>query len=214
MSYHSVDWMRSRAPAVFRGETRNQSSLADIAAPVSPPSHGDLLPVESFSSLSTPQTWFGRNVGKFLYSSGWDSSVESILGSLHIYSRLQLFESFDEDDCTIRYHEDQREYRTSLSVSPATWLASLGIKYGFRIDLLKSATRGWQSNLKIFCRVPDDAPIFEFCRKGNLPAVRTLLSKGHASVRDTDSSGRTPLHVSKITMICVAVDAPVPKAEE
>ncbi|KAI4100258.1 MAG: hypothetical protein LQ339_005565, partial [Xanthoria mediterranea] len=39
-----------------------------------------------------------------------------------------------------------------------------------------------------------DALIFKFCKDGNLPAVRTLLLEGQASVRDTDSQGCTPLH--------------------
>ena len=49
--------------------------------------------------------------------------------------------------------------------------------------------------------VPDDALIFEFCREGNLAGVKTLLSKGQASVRDVDSLGRTALFVSPLVLL-------------
>lgn len=192
MSYQSVDWMRSWAPSAIPGETENQLSMADIKAPNLPSFHGSPTPVDSFGGPSIPQTWIRRSLEKCCYS-----SFESFFGSLHIDTCVKSLESNDEDDYTIRQDEDRREYRTSLRVSPAMWLASLGIKYGLHIRLLRSATRGWQNSLKVFCPVPDDALIFDFCREGNLPAVRTLISKGHASIRDTDSRGYTPLHVSK-----------------
>ena len=34
--------------------------------------------------------------------------------------------------------------------------------------------------------------------QGTIPAVRSLLSRGHASVKDINSVGYTPLHVSLI----------------
>ena len=52
--------------------------------------------------------------------------------------------------------------------------------------------------LDTFRPVPDDAPIFKFCTEGLLSAVRRLLIEGQASVRDTDSRGRTALHVSRV----------------
>lgn len=46
--------------------------------------------------------------------------------------------------------------------------------------------------------MPYNAPIFEFCREGNVGAVRRLLTDGHASVDDVNRIGETPLHVSLI----------------
>jgi hypothetical protein len=44
--------------------------------------------------------------------------------------------------------------------------------------------------------VSDDSLIFESCKLGNIDGVRLLLDKGEASTWDTNSQGRTPLHVS------------------
>jgi hypothetical protein len=48
---------------------------------------------------------------------------------------------------------------------------------------------------------PDAALIFDFCQSGNIDGVRTLFSKGLASVRDVNSEGATPLHVSRVSFI-------------
>ena len=92
--------------------------------------------------------------------------------------------------------QDQYESQTSYTIYPAPWLIRLGIHYGLHLGFLSSPTQGWKTQLRTFCPVPDNALIFEFCRQGDVPAVRTLLSRGHASVRDTDSLGHTPLHVN------------------
>jgi len=44
--------------------------------------------------------------------------------------------------------------------------------------------------------VPNNALIFEFCREGNVGAIRRLLIHGHASLDDVNEMGETPLHVS------------------
>ena len=90
----------------------------------------------------------------------------------------------------------EKQYETSYTIFPAQWLVRLGVQYGFHLDFLTSSTRGWKNSLNTFCPVPDDALIFEFCQQGNVSAVRNLLSGGRASVRDTNSQGYTPLHVS------------------
>ena len=90
----------------------------------------------------------------------------------------------------------EKKHKTSITIYPAQWLIRLGVQCGFHLDIFSSSTQGWQNSLNTFCPVPDDALIFEFCQQGNVPAVRSLLSGGHASVRDTNSRGYTPLHVS------------------
>lgn len=76
---------------------------------------------------------------------------------------------------------------------PPRLLNKFGVSYGMQITA--RSTAGWQYSLSIFRAVPENAPIFEFCRDGNLSAVRTLLATGNASPWDRDPTGRTPLWV-------------------
>ena len=92
--------------------------------------------------------------------------------------------------------EGYDESKNSCIIHPANWLLNFGLACGIRIDLTQSSSRGWKCNLQIFRAVPDDSPIFEYCTQGDIIALRTLLSNGSASIRDTDSAGRTAIHVS------------------
>ena len=123
----------------------------------------------------------------------YHSVTEYIFGTVYNRSTKSLIQTTVLED---QIKEDQYEYKSSYIVHPARWLINLGLIYGFCIEFARSPVQGWKSNLNTFCPVPDDALIFEFCTNGNLPAVRSLLSKGYASVRDTDSIGRTALYVS------------------
>ena len=134
--------------------------------------------------------WFKRTVQVA------GSVMECSLGTIRAKSNTQLRIAAEMDDLTFFNQQDQGEHETSYTVYPAEWLIRLGIRYGFRLRFGSSATQGWQTTLKSFSPVPDDALIFEFCRQGNTSAVKELLSGGYASVRDTDSRGYTPLHVS------------------
>ena len=91
---------------------------------------------------------------------------------------------------------DQREDETSYTITPADWLICLGFQRGLRLKLLSSSTQGWKATLETVRTVPDDSLIFDLCKDGDVIGVKRLLSKGHASVRDTNSRGYTPLHVS------------------
>ena len=134
-------------------------------------------------------TWFKRTVQVA------SSVMECSLGTLRTESNTRLRIS-EMDDLTLYNEQDQSEHETSYTVYPAEWLIRLGIRYGFRLNFGCSATQELRTSLKPFCPVPDDALIFEFCRQGNTPAVRKLLSGGYASVEDINSEGYTPLHVS------------------
>jgi hypothetical protein len=85
---------------------------------------------------------------------------------------------------------------SSFTFFPPWWLTKVGVKYGVEANLFSTAT-GWQFNFNPIRAVPDDSPIFNACRKGNISAVQFLLSQGNASVRDTNSKGWTPLHVRR-----------------
>ena len=155
---------------------------------------GNSRSIESdYSDLDGPprkNAWFKRTVQVA------SSVMECYLGTIRAESNTQLQISTDMDDLMLHHEKDQGEDETSYTVYPAAWLIRLGIRYGFRLKFGSSATQGWRTTLKAFCPVPDDALIFEFCKQGNTSAARALLSGGYASVRDTDSEGYTPLHVS------------------
>lgn len=85
------------------------------------------------------------------------------------------------------YH--QRAWR----VYPSGLLRLLGVRHG---AIIEASTSGWQYVIKPFNAVPENAPIFDFCRKGDLEGVRALLKLGHGSLRDRDPYGKTPLWVS------------------
>lgn len=99
---------------------------------------------------------------------------------------------------------DENEKQTSqirLVIRPALWLERFGIKYGLQATVYQSPGH-WKHNLNTFRAVPDDSLIFDYCKIGNIESVRQLLSKGEASTWDTNSKGRTPLHVSQMTRNC------------
>jgi len=124
------------------------------------------------------------------------SLMECLLFTVRTESSIKIQTSRETDGLEQHGVQDQFENETSYTVSPATWLIRLGIHHGPRLRCLSSSTQGWKNTLETICPVLDDALIFDFCATGNVPAVRRLLSGGHASVRDTNSRGYTPLHVS------------------
>lgn len=89
------------------------------------------------------------------------------------------------------------ESRTILIFRPSSWLKQIGLKYGFNVGLFSSPISGWKHSLRTFTLVPDNSPIFELSAAGNISAVKSLLASGGASARDTDSYGRTALHVRR-----------------
>lgn len=124
------------------------------------------------------------------------SVIEGFLGTIRATSIANVRTSRQMGDLAPYREQNQYEYKTSYTICPAPWLIRLGVHHGIHLGFLSSPTQGWTNSLKTFCPVPDDALIFEFCRQGNVPGVRSLLLGGHASVRDTDTRGCTPLHVS------------------
>lgn len=113
-----------------------------------------------------------------------------------VYFRSRTFRTRDRFKSGKRQSSDQYEFETYFTWHPAPWLTRLGIKFGINASISKSC-RGWRNTLSTFAAVPDDSLIFEFCKTGNIGGIQTLLTKGDASVRDTDTQGWTPLHVSE-----------------
>ena len=179
--------LSSLSPAAICGEERD---VTDVRA-------GKEYLATSDSSISGGPWLVPRKQAMVKRTIGVTTSIlEGFLGTIRATSTTTLQESTQIADLKPFREEDQYGYKTSYTVYPAPWLVRLGIHYGLNLGFLSSPTQGWKNTLKSFCPVPDDALIFEFCRQGNVPAVRTLISGGHASVRDTDSEGYTPLHVS------------------
>jgi hypothetical protein len=91
---------------------------------------------------------------------------------------------------------EQTETKKTLVFHPASWFRRLGMRYGF--NAVASYQQGcWQCNLRPVHVVPDDALIFRFCELGNIEAVREMITRGDASIYDTDSRGWSLLHVSR-----------------
>ena len=126
------------------------------------------------------------------------SATEFFLGTIRARITTKLQESRESGSRTTCYKQDQYEDETLYTIYPAPWLVRLGIHHGIRLECSSRSTQGWKYALQIFSLVPDNALIFEYCQQGNLPAVQSLLVRGYASVRDTDSRGHTPLHVSLV----------------
>lgn len=139
---------------------------------------------------SKKSSWITRNVRRS------DFVLKNFLGTIYVRSKTNVLESSFSTDGFKVGNDTKYEHVTSFCASPLPWLVKLGMGYGLRVNFNNSAIWGWKYSLNTFRQVPDDAMIFEFCKRGNLSGVHTLLSRGSASVRDTDSRGRTALYVS------------------
>lgn len=96
----------------------------------------------------------------------------------------------------------QNKTITSFIFHPALWLLRLGFSYGLNVT---TNDQTWQYTILPVHAVPDDSAIFHFCEDGNIDAVDSLIKRGQASVRDTNTKGWTPLHVSLTEASCTGV---------
>ena len=154
-----------------------------------PPGQG-LIEMDNMS-LELRPSW----TKSILWREDW--SLELLCASLqfrYVYKALHLGA---QDKKKNWFEEEARsESEISIRIRPAEWLSFVGIKSGLILDFTRSCVRDWTYSLSPIHAVPDDAPIFELCRAGNLLAVQRLLSTGQASVKDTCPQGFQPLHVS------------------
>ena len=117
-------------------------------------------------------------------------------GLIYVERKTLILQSRQSANLNTTLDACQYLHQTSFAFHPALWVIKLGFTYAIRLSLESSYIRGWKCTLEIARPVPDDALLFELCRKGNLAGVKNLLSSGQASVRDVDSLGRTALFVS------------------
>ena len=111
-------------------------------------------------------------------------------------------------DITIQVNEYATSILTDQGFEDLEHLAQSSIRVIFRpaawLGLLRSS-QTWKTTFQVFQPVPDDSPIFTFCRSGNIEGIQMLLTTKRASVWDTNSRGYTPLHVSiGLSERCVA----------
>lgn len=102
---------------------------------------------------------------------------------------------------TIRDTESRKttEMETTYVVRPSSLGRLLGVTRGMKVSA--SSATGWKYSIQTFREVSSDSLIFEFCRQGNLAAVRSLLERKDASPWDRDPQGRTPLWVCQINIL-------------
>ena len=127
------------------------------------------------------------------------STSQTFFGSVVTTTRKRYLRSRFVDDDALDDEEYEYEQESSFRILPAQWLLKLGFNYAYNFSTHDSSTQGWQWCIKPINLVPDHAPILEFCKQGNLEGVRDLFSQNLASVRDVNSDGYTPLHVSQAT---------------
>lgn len=120
-----------------------------------------------------------------------------ICGGIHIRTRTsQLCHDQNVGGNTKKEDERVLQTQTVFVWHPAPWLFKWCCSYGLKVEILrKFLQQGWKQSLNTYRAVPDDAIIFGFCREESISAVGKLIQAGQASVWDTDSCGRTPLHV-------------------
>jgi len=109
---------------------------------------------------------------------------------------------YDEDQNLLEDNTAQYNSETSFTVHPSRWVQLCGINYGIQVTFSKSLT-GLQWRLRTHRAVPDDAEIFEACRRGDVDAVRLLFDERQASPLDTNSRGFMPLFVSPSLSITI-----------
>lgn len=122
--------------------------------------------------------------------------IETLFGTFRLTTRMSRLLSHRSKDQVDSEEEDLYEQESAFSFVPASWLIRFGFASGVSARISRSSLTGLAATLDVARSVPDEAPIFQFCRKGHLAGVRALIEGGQASVKDVDSFGRTPLFVS------------------
>lgn len=170
---------------------------------------------------SDHETLLQRHRSRVVVSQG--SAITSmVLGEIHYRttsyrttSKLAIASDEDKDE-TI--YKEQLEVESSFTFVPSWWTTKLITARSIKFDLVKLSTQGWRTNIQSFNVrsldtsklrladvtqvVPESSPIFEFCRQGNLEAVKHLIGSRNASVNDMTPKGWTPLHVSSLVWVC------------
>jgi hypothetical protein len=153
--------------------------------------HGRINPVTPDNFQHEDEGLLARNMIQIRASR---ININCLFGTIMFNSRIKTAlrnsrEPYD-NDCNGR---EEREI--SVSIRPTDWILRMGLGQEFRLDFSQSC-HDWKQTIQTFQPVADDSTIFQYCKTGDVDGIRLLLSTGQASVRDIDSLGQTPLHVS------------------
>ena len=118
------------------------------------------------------------------------SSMGVVLGS--IWVRTSTLRAEEGSNAS----SGKLEVITSFIFYPASWLTRIGLRYGTEASLKYSASTGWRFNVEAVRAMPENSLLFDLCKLGDVQAVKLMLARGDASVKDTSPKGWTPLHVS------------------
>lgn len=113
--------------------------------------------------------------------------METLFGNAWL--RKSNLKVTDRSRTAARKHKKTR----SFTIYPSQQLTSIGFGYGMEVNMANLL----QFDFSVVRVVQENSEIFKSCRAGNFEEVRRLLQEGKASVRDTSSTGWTPLHVSR-----------------
>ena len=181
-----------RRPSVKATCPKDHIDTRTRATEEDPPNDGDVTKVNAAKAV-VESHWKRPRIE--LWGSRYSSETENMFGKIYYTSRT--FEEQASSSNDLGFSDYKYEFETSFTLHPAQWLIKCGLNFAIRAAISQSV-RGWKHNLEVHRAVPDDSVIFDLCEQGNIDGVRTLLASGKASVRDTNSWGRTPLHVCEI----------------
>jgi hypothetical protein len=90
------------------------------------------------------------------------------------------------------FHSKRRK-KLKARIQTPKWL--FGVSRA--IEICESgATVGWTFNIQVYNVIPDDSPLFEMARAGDVVGIQHLFSTGQASPFDRSFDGYTLLDVS------------------
>ena len=168
----------------------SRSNMSDAGTMAEEPLQTSAQSITAGSQAMVKRTlWNKRPVTRY------ESIINMIFGTIQVNSTqvsLQWAAAAEEQEIM---GDEPSEHCSFITLRPAAWIAFLRIRIGLHLSIARSSIQGWNWSLRDFRLVPDDAPIFCFCKEGNLSAVRYLMARGETSARDTDFYGMTPLHV-------------------
>jgi hypothetical protein len=145
--------------------------------------------VESASRTSTVTSW------------------RTFTGCLGILSfRLSSARTNDVESDVEHGGRKKRKVTSNRSVVVNLLLGFRSCRRGYRLRLSDTFDQWTFNSIRI---VPQDSPIFKFCRQGNVQGVRELLSHGLASVFDVDGNGQSPLYVclTPVPRLCCVAES-------
>ena len=153
------------------------------------------LPNDDLAQLKRLNTRSGfRKPKRNVVLSYWDT-LDCFFATIEVQRTMKLHKPLESPEEGVEDSIDAWEEKTSYFPCPASWLLRLGFHHGFRGATFSFSTAGWKQTLETFRSASFHSLIFVLCEEGDFIGVRDLITRGQASIRDTDPLGCTPLHV-------------------